>query len=259
MNIEKVITLSTLLLCAGSVTTSAESFRGVEFPAGAASFADEVISYQPDFSNGNLPTQPSFTDPEAALGSPDFNSSTDQGAVSLGSGGRITLRFSNNKLTGSNSTDPDIHVFEVGPDVEDTFVDISKDGTEWHSLGKVFGATSSIDIDAFGFTAADEFTFVRLTDDPSEGGTGGVTPGADIDAVGAISTSSTVHAPELEIHKAVLVEFDTFQGSLYTLQASTNRLDWTDVLTGIEGDGTEKQFFFPATEPKNFYRVKPAE
>jgi hypothetical protein len=78
-------------------------------------------------------------------------------------------------------------VFEVGSDVEDTFVEISKDGQEWHSVGKVFGATDSIDIDAFGFTPSDEFSFVRLTDDPDEGGTTGETPGADIDAVGAIS------------------------------------------------------------------------
>ena len=55
-------------------------------------------------------------------------------------------------------------------------------------IGKVFGATSGIDIDAFGFGPADEFRFVRLTDDPNEGETIGPLLGADIDAVGAISS-----------------------------------------------------------------------
>ena len=44
------------------------------------------------------------------------------------------------------------------------------------------------DIDFFGFTSADLFGYVRLTDDTNEGGQTGASVGADIDAVGAIST-----------------------------------------------------------------------
>ena len=53
--------------------------------------------------------------------------------------------------------------------------------------------TNSIDIDGFGFGANDEFRFIRLTDDPNQGVNSGPSVGADIDSVGAI-TSSTVSA-----------------------------------------------------------------
>ncbi|MBK9572428.1 MAG: PEP-CTERM sorting domain-containing protein, partial [Rhodoferax sp.] len=81
-------------------------------------------------------------------------------------------------------------------DVEDTFVDISKDGSTWFSVGKVFGATAGINIDAFGYGPTDFFSFIRLTDDPTEGSTSGATVGADIDAVGAITTAPPVGVPE---------------------------------------------------------------
>ena len=91
-------------------------------------------------------------------------------------------------LTGSDSNALDLWVFEVGPDVEDTFVDISVDGTTWISVGKVFGSTAGIDIDAFGYGSASAFGYIRLTDDGALDGQSGATVGADIDAVGAIST-----------------------------------------------------------------------
>lgn len=82
-------------------------------------------------------------------------------------------------------------MFEVGPDIEDTFIEISSDGSTWHAVGKVFGSTAGIDIDAFGFDSSELFRFVRLTDDADEGGRTGATAGADIDAVGAISSIAT--------------------------------------------------------------------
>ena len=114
--------------------------------------------------------------------------------MTLGDGGQITLRFTNNSLTGSGSSALDLWIFEVGPDVEDTFVDISKDGANWFSVGKVAGATAGIDIDAYGFGTSDFFSYVRLTDDTDEGEQGdGQTVGADIDAVGAISSAPPVN------------------------------------------------------------------
>lgn len=171
-------------------------YGGIEFPSGVISFADAVVSYDPNYNEGDAgvgtgPTDPNFTDPIEALGAPDYVNPF--GSVSLGAGGRIVLEFVDNFLTGSSLTGVadgifDLHIFEIGPDVEDTFVDISKDGLIWSPIGKVFGSTSSIDIDAFGFKVSDQFRFVRLTDDKSEGNRTGSTVGADIDAVGAITT-----------------------------------------------------------------------
>lgn len=169
---------------------------GVEFPQGAVSFADQVASYN---VGAVSPTQPS--DPHRgafnALGVPDYagdnscSSQADCTFVSLGDGGSLVVRFVDNKLTGSGSSALDLWIFEVGPDVEDTFVEISVDGTVWFSVGKVGGATAGVDIDAFGHGIGSSFGYVRLTDDPLLDGQSGATVGADIDAVGAISTIST--------------------------------------------------------------------
>ncbi len=179
----------------GSAPASAALFHGVEFPGGAASFADSVVSYDPGFGGGNVPTLP-YQDPSQALGVPNYGSGPAPEYVSLGAGGRIVLRFTDNSLTGSGDSGLDLWIFEIGPDVEDTYVDISKDGSTWHSVGKVYGATSGIDIDAYGWGTSDFFSFVRLTDDIKEGATTGSTVGADIDAVGAISSAPPVNIPE---------------------------------------------------------------
>lgn len=166
-----------------------------EFPAGKISFADEVVSYD----NNGGPTAP-HSQRNNALGKPNYDRKdfyrkndctpepTKCSFVSLGDGGSIVLEFTDNFLTGSGDTLDDLWIFEVGPDVEDTFVEISKDRLDWKSIGKVSGSTRGIDIDSFGFGITDLFSFVRLTDDPNEGRNSGDTVGADIDAVGAISS-----------------------------------------------------------------------
>jgi hypothetical protein len=168
-----------------------------EFPQGAASFADALVSYAVGGGGVTNPHQGAAN----ATGLPDYAgangcaSQADCTFVSLGDGGSVTLQFVDNRLTGSGSAALDLWVFEVGPDIEDTFIDISKDGVTWFPVGKVFGSTAGIDIDAFGFGVGDQFAFVRLTDDTNEGAQSGGTAGADIDAVGAISTV-IVRVPE---------------------------------------------------------------
>lgn len=163
---------------------------GVTFPQGNISFADEVVSYTP---GSPAPTHP-YRGAENALGLPDYNglttcsSQADCTDVSLGSGGTLVVRFTDNVLTGSGNSDPDLWIFETGPQVEDMFVEISQDGRSWHSIGAIGGGKSGVDIDAFGFGPTSSFAYVRLTDDPDKGGRSGPTVGADIDAVGAIST-----------------------------------------------------------------------
>ncbi len=186
--------LKPALACLGflvSVSASAEIFHGIDFPGGVASFADSIVSYNPAFGGGAVPTAP-YQDASQALGAPNYPEGTDPEYVSLGAGGRIVLRFTNNSLTGSGNSDQDLWIFEIGPDVEDTFVDISKDGSTWFSVGKVTGATKGVDIDAFGFGTSDFFSFVRLTDDIALDATSGDTVGADIDAVGAIASAPPV-------------------------------------------------------------------
>lgn len=181
-----------LLLSTAAMATPI--YGGVEFPDGAASFADAVVSYGASSGGGNVPTT-RFQDPNEALGSPDFDSTDLSGFVSLGAGGQIVLKFTDNSLTGSGDSADDLWIFEIGPDVEGTDVEISKDGNTWHSVGSVGGSTAGIDIDSFGFSATDFFSFVRLTDVLSEGHTDGSTVGADIDAVGAISSAAPVSVP----------------------------------------------------------------
>lgn len=165
---------------------------GTDFPEGAVSFADVVLDYSPVVVNG----EPTAANQNAAkaLGVPDYQSGggcVDAEActfVSLGDGGSLTLRFTDNLLTGSDSAAMDLWIFEVGPDVEDTFVEVSSNGSIWFSVGKVFGSTAGIDLDAYGFGTTSSFGYVRLTDDGAEGDQSGISVGADIDAVGAIST-----------------------------------------------------------------------
>jgi hypothetical protein len=251
----KRITLFTLAIHLIASSAFAEEFGGIEFPQGGVSFADVVVSYT---QGSPPPTDPDHIDPLDALGVPDHPGGNNQpGSVSLGRGGNIVLEFTNNLLTGSDDSAPDIHIFEVGSDVEDTFVEISTDGVTWEAIGKVFGSTSSIDIDAFGFTSADQFRFVRLTDDPNEGQQSGDTVGADIDAVGAISTNQVVDNPPIMIETAILVKFQSALGSVYTIEESTNLENWSDAIADISGDGEILKFFFEITTPRKFYRLKP--
>lgn len=169
---------------------------GTDFPQGSISFADAVVAYAPVIKSGQ--PEPPYRGPANALGLPDYTAVVDCAStatcpyVTLGDGGSLTLRFVDNLLTGSGSAAKDLWVFEVGGDIEDTFVEISKNGSDWIAVGKVFGSTAGVDLDAYGFGTADQFSYVRLTDDPNEGEQVGYTVGADIDAVGAISTVAAV-------------------------------------------------------------------
>ncbi len=192
----QVVVLALAGALSGSAPANAifigNSQGGTEFPQGAASFADAVTAYEPAVIGGE-PTEAN-RNASRSVGVPDYVSGggcVDADActfVSLGDGGRITLRFTDNLLTGSDDPSPDLWVFEVGPDIEDTFVEVSSDGVAWFPVGKVFGSTAGVDLDAFGFGASAGFSYVRLTDDGEEGDQTGISVGADIDAVGAITT-----------------------------------------------------------------------
>lgn len=180
----------------GASQAQAVMIGGVDFPQGLISFADAVVSYAPGLAGADPSVPHQFS--ANALGAPNYAgvnscaSGPSCAFVSLGVGGELVLRFTDNVLTGSNSSAFDLWVFEVGPDVEDTTVEVSTNGLTWSSVGLVTGSTRGIDIDAFGFGSSSAFTYVRLTDVATEGGTGGATVGADIDALGAISTRPAI-------------------------------------------------------------------
>ncbi|SMD08914.1 protein of unknown function [Fulvimarina manganoxydans] len=166
-------------------------YGGITFPLGDVSFADRVIAYDPAFSGGNVPSA-TYQTPAGAIGAPDASSAGTY--VSLGAGGRLIVAFDDNVLLASGNSDPELHIFEIGPDVEDQFIEISADGVNWISVGKVDGSTDSIDIDPFlaaaGVSVATPFRFVSIVDDINEGDKSGSTVGADIDAVGAIGAAN---------------------------------------------------------------------
>jgi len=172
-------------------TAPPETFNGILFPAGVVSFADSVVDYQPDL--GGIPPITIHQVPTNALGVPDapgIGAEPDVGdtTVSLGFGGSLTLQFVDNLLSGNGNAQPDLVVFESG-EIESVLVEISRDGTTFFDVGIVGGLANSLDIDAHGFGTQDRFAFVRLTD-LRQGDPTSTSAGADIDAVGAISSAS---------------------------------------------------------------------
>ena len=87
-------------------------FGGVEFPQGAASFADEVLFYRPV---GDIDS--AYITPTQSLGAPNYPApDITTGEVTLGQGGELALAFTNNVLTNGATDAEDLWIFEVGPD-----------------------------------------------------------------------------------------------------------------------------------------------
>ena len=166
------------------------------------SFADVVIEY-----NQNSP-QNTHINPEAALGISDFSNIDAFEYVSLGDDGFIKLGFTNNFLVNSGDNGPDLWVFEVGFAVEETRIDLKPydqntidilinagindaDGDGYFEFSEISGSTSSLDIDAFvtGFAVSELiFDAVKITNLSISDVLDNFTPGADIDAVCALSS-----------------------------------------------------------------------
>jgi len=198
---KKITTTFGLALFSGAMlvtsAASAATYGGVEFPDGAVSFADAVVSYTQGTNVGSP-----YDDPTDALGTPDYSGST--GSVSLGGGGELILQFTDNSLTASGDTTDDLWVFEIGGAVETFFVDISTNLTDWISLGSLSGQPGGVDIDSFdGVEFGVLYSFVRLRDDPTSNQTGYPYGEADIDAVGAISSGAPV--PQVPIPAAAFM------------------------------------------------------
>ncbi|MCA9084615.1 MAG: pre-peptidase C-terminal domain-containing protein [Planctomycetaceae bacterium] len=165
-----------------SGTGSSVTFDGITFPTGLASFADAVVQYTPGSPHP-------FNNPNLALGAPDDPGNPIPGpVVGLGDGGTLIVQFVDNVLIASGDANADLHIFEAGALIEQMDVAISEDGLVWIDVGRIAGQPSSIDIDAAtGINPAGLYRFVRITDVATDQ-PGGVAPGAEIDAIGAISS-----------------------------------------------------------------------
>ncbi|MCB2108637.1 MAG: PEP-CTERM sorting domain-containing protein [Rhodobacteraceae bacterium] len=172
------------LVVSGPAWATPTTYSGVTFPDGDISFADEIVSFNPGADVGAP-----YNDASRALGAPDGLH------LSLGDGGSVIVRFTNNSLTTSGDATPDLHIFEVGAVVEKFNVSISQDLINWIDLGDLSGQPTSIDIDAVvGVIPFAQYSYVRLIDvAPNQ--TGFPYGEADIDAIGAISSAPPVNVP----------------------------------------------------------------
>lgn len=163
--------------------------QSVCFPDNETSFADEVV----DFDHGTY-VEPPYDNPLNTLNTPDCGSGggISSTALSLGNGGTVILKFTDNSLTTSGDDGDDLWIFECGSGIETTYVYISNDGDNWISVGNADGATDGIDIDAYvsnGVVVGEKYNYVKLIDNYDNDYFTGPYAGADIDAVGAISSA----------------------------------------------------------------------
>lgn len=157
--------------------------KSVHFPEGDLSFADEIVS----FEKGSPSAAPPYCDAKNMLGPPDYKYGSQDSrpiVLTLGCGGEVVFRFTNNALVDVKG--PDLYIFEVGEDEEACELSISEDGRKWIDIGKTSGATSAVDIGPH-IMPGEIFHYVRLRDLRSH--CDGDYPGADIDAVGAIGSA----------------------------------------------------------------------
>ncbi len=149
--------------------------KTVYLPLGPLSFADEVVKVD----HPKLLTQ----EVKNVIGEPDVIESFDDatGIYSLGLGGTLTIRFTDNALVDVNG--PDLYLFEIGQ-LEPTELEISKDGISWIKIGKIDGGVAEVDISPF-VKPNELFYYVRFKDLKEKSGV----PGADVDAIAAIGSA----------------------------------------------------------------------
>ena len=178
VNIDGVAALHPEKIGSGKINADIEftDTRGnkVTIPGGELSCVTFVV----DFKHGNPWTsQAGWQDPKAIIGKPVGD--VDGEVVTLGIGGVITVGFNVFITDGPGN---DIYVFEVGPDVEATKVEVSNDLINWIHVGDADGSISGVDINGKVPKGA-KYRFVRLTDIK---GVPSTWSGADVDAVAVI-------------------------------------------------------------------------
>lgn len=132
---------------------------------------------------------------------PDYDAKADKNFATLGYGGELVVKFTDNVLYDIQG--PDLFILEIGGDIEPVEAYISKDGKDWIFVGRTGGGFSDIDITDY-VEKTDVFRYAKIVD---KGKKGGRWPGADIDAIGAIGYSNN-----FQLNAAV--SFDTGKSTL---------------------------------------------
>lgn len=164
-------------------------------PQGDISFADEIV----DFKRGEPDAVTEACDSMLSIGVADF-AGVASNFTSLGCGGTLTVRFTDNALI--NIPGPDLYVFEVGKYIETTQLYVSQDGKKWINVGAISGGVSSVDI-GDSVKQGEVFHYAKLEDLKTD--CNGNWPGADIDAIAAIGSGV-----QFTLSSAVLFDFDKF-------------------------------------------------
>lgn len=170
---------ATILVTVVPANSIKDDGRGnkIEIPYGALSCATKLISFTP----GNPWTSDSLDmDPDEILGLPDRGTANNGKAITLGAGGIIIVEMG---VHFTNGEGMDIYVFEVGPSVEATKVEISDDLKNWFFVGNAEGSLSGVDISG-KVPEGSLYKYIRLTDLRTNPGL--PYPGADIDAVSVL-------------------------------------------------------------------------
>ena len=164
-------------------------------PQGDISFADEVV----DFKRGDPDAVTEACDSMLSIGIADF-AGVASNFTSLGCGGTLTVRFTDNALI--NIVGPDLYVFEVGKYIETTQLYVSQDGKKWINVGAISGGVSSVDI-GDSVKQGEVFHYAKLEDLKTD--CKGSWPGADIDAIAAIGSGA-----QINLSTEILFDFDKF-------------------------------------------------
>ncbi len=155
---------------------------GNEMKAPADAFATRMVSFIPgdpwtDYEHDK--------DPNTVLGLPDYVEDGEKpDNLCMGAGGVLVLEFDVAIYDGEGL---DIYVFEVGPDVEATEVEVSSDLSTWYDVGTAQGRTAGVDL-AGKVPEGGRFRYVRLTDLKESIHTGW--PGADLDAISGLNVKA---------------------------------------------------------------------
>jgi len=157
------------------------------------SYADSIVFYDPGALGDNTGGEPhiQYQNTNNALGKPDCSFTNDIGFVSLGDGGTLIIKFSDNILI--NGPGADLKIFEAGKD-ENINVWVSQDNKIYIPLKESDDSDYTFD---FGTQSENIYTYryvkIRdMYDDTIISDSTDKAAGADIDAVSALNTAKRI-------------------------------------------------------------------